>query len=341
MEYEFHVSINTKSKKAAKLFCECFKEELSGEMDEWKWEALENEMKDFKRNAGCLDFYPFFRYCMVEPYYTSLEKCFKYVAKNAIDDEFDAEFIVHNCSSDYDNVHASFSYSGKKLSVSYVNTSSSSLYCDDCDEDMENEIATIEEHAMGAVYKCPRCGKELTFDETGDSREYVIAIVNDELVDVPGEVKIADWKKQFAFTVEGTDITIGKIWSRKKEIIVPEHIGNGTVVKIGEEFCYNKENIKIRIPNTVKVIERAFLSLKNVEIWFPESITEIGEAIILGGSNVIVHIPPTVTFIHKEAFCYLCSLTIVGEKGSYAEKFVETFESNASMRGDISFVPES
>ena len=320
MEYEFHMSMNTKSKKVAELFCDCFREEFSDEMEEWEWEELGEELEEFKNNAGYLDFYPFFRYCMVEPYYTSLEKCLKHIAQNAIDAKFDAEFIVHNCSSDYDNVHASFHYDDKRLSINYVNTASSALYCDDCDEDMETEIASIEEHSKGKVYRCPTCGKTLSFDETDDSREYVITIVNDELKDVPGEVSIADWKKQFVFRVEGTEVTIEKCKSRKAEIIVPEHIGNGTVVRIGEDFCVSKKNKKIRIPNTVKEIEKgAFSGIENVEIWFPESITELGEGIIYWGGNVTVHIPSTVTFINKMAFGDSYPLIVVGQKGSYAE----------------------
>lgn len=177
MEYFYDLTMNTESKNVARIFVDLFKNTFKYEIDEDHWEEIEKSLADFQEKGGLLHISPVFKMCLAEPYFESLEDCFKKTAQNAINDSFTAEFVVVNNSSDYDNVYATFAYKDNKLAVSYVNADSFSLFCEECDEYCENEIATLVGHTKGREYTCPECGEVYSFDE--DNREYVLDISND------------------------------------------------------------------------------------------------------------------------------------------------------------------
>lgn len=179
MEYFFNLTVNTESKNVAHIFVDLFKDTFQYDIVEYNWEIIEKSLADFQENGGILDISPEFKMCIVDPYFECLEDCFKKTAQNAINDSFSAEFIVRNNSSDYDNVYATFTYKDNKLAVSYINADSFSLFCEECDEYYDTEIATIVGHTKGKEYKCPGCGAVFTFEETEDSREYVLDISNE------------------------------------------------------------------------------------------------------------------------------------------------------------------
>ncbi len=321
MEYEYTLTFTTDSQAVAKAFVNTTRD-LWGDYYDEVLEAYARKRKP-RSFSGVLDL----DYC--SDYSDSILELMKTIAQEIYDDSFSADFVTLNCSCDGDNIHSTYKYEKGKMIVSYVNTVSSSLKAWDCscydedkgacydkandvwiDEDDLDEIASIEQHTFGKKYKCPVCGSQITFQEEGYAKKTIkierkIGCDGFIFENCKGGVKLT-----------GCDV-------KDKVITIPCEVNGKKVISLCTG-CFKRVRDKtITIPSSVAVIEKAtFGNLNNVDIYFPDTLTELTEDIVIWGSRIRVHIPSTVTEIHEYAFGDALPI-IFGSKGSVAEAFAK------------------
>lgn len=170
---------------------------------------------------------------------------------------------------------------------------------------------------------------------------------------------VAAMKKTWSFRKrEDGTLTITNYKGNEKEVAVPEKIGKSTVEEIGggafagssglcggrvvSRASYEQEEVhraitKLVIPDSVNVIGiGAFADMLSLtEIDLPNGVVEIGYAAFYNCVALCrLVIPKTVKLIGKFAFNHCDKLTVVVEKGSYAEMYCREFDIRFVYKGD-------
>lgn len=137
---------------------------------------------------------------------------------------------------------------------------------------------------------------------------------------------VTELKKIWGFEKrEDNTIRITRYKGKKTEVIVPEKIGNSTVVEIGAK-AFSTEALRLKE-------EQVFLRMAITRISLPETITAIGERAFCGCHALTeINLPDKVTAIGENAFSRCESLkSIVLPKG-ITEIYAYTFSSCKSLQ---------
>lgn len=137
---------------------------------------------------------------------------------------------------------------------------------------------------------------------------------------------VTELKKIWGFEKrEDNTIRITRYKGKKTEVIVPEKIGNSTVVEIGAK-AFSTEALRLKE-------EQVFLRMAITRISLPETITAIGERAFCGCHALTeINLPDKVTVIGENAFSRCESLkSIVLPKG-ITEIYAYTFSSCKSLQ---------
>ena len=320
MEYEYTLRFSTTDRAVAASFVKCFEHTVHNQIDCYDWDTeYGSALSEYSNAAGQFEKVLNFPMCDSQLYSQVIENCMKSTAQNVDMGSFTSDFIIVNCSSDWDNVHMAFKYLEGKLYISYTNAVSSGLYyCDECEAELEYPIASIETHTFGRKYKCPECGAEVSFEEEG----YGERVVDIDAVEKTKKTEI----DCLSFESNSDGLTLVACNVEESTIRIPQEADGKQVTCLGTGLFDNVKGKRIYIPDTVKRIENAaFSAVFDCEIYFPKTLTELTEDILIWGENIRIHIPGTVTSIHVYAFGD-AEPTIVAEKGSFAEKYAKDNE---------------
>lgn len=108
-----------------------------------------------------------------------------------------------------------------------------------------------------------------------------------------------------------------------ESIVLPKSL------EVIERYAFSIDNLKtINIPNTIKTIEEgAFAGCYEMkECKIPDSVERIERYAYRNIKDLEITIPDSVKYIHPQAFDNSEEVKIIGEKGSFAEKYAEIFD---------------
>ena len=146
-----------------------------------------------------------------------------------------------------------------------------------------------------------------------------------------GEISAAEWRKRLKFAYENENIVIKEVKTWEPVTVIPSKIGN-RYVRIIDSFainhwCKQAEADKLVISEGIEEIRRlAFIFAKNIEVFFPSSITVLPAECFNAVSDLTLHIPASVAEISdglesesvEPAFKAICA-----PAGSYAEQYAK------------------
>jgi hypothetical protein len=307
--FEIILTIKTKSKAVAKAFARAM--EMTYADYERGFFCIGISLDEFEKVAGECTCFIGINDCANVPRVKDIERLMINVAQNAIDKAFTAEYTIHD---DEFRACASFKYRKRELVTSF------NCWTEETDPD-DPEESTILVEKSG-------CGSTCHWYDCDGYRD------GPHVVDIR-EVKHKNRFKKDGLTYEEYSYGLELVGCKSKErtINIPSEVDGVPVTCIGE-VAFNSEDVDtVVIPESVKRIENAaFCGVFDIDIYFPSTLTELTEGVIVWGDNIRVHIPDTVTSIHIYAFCD-CELTIMGKKGSCAAEYAKS--------RDFEFIEES
>ena len=299
--FEIILNFETKSKVASKAFARIM-ESASADFDKGvfvRYGTPINKGSDASRWYSCL-FKTENLYCV--PEVKEIEELLIKVAQNAIRSSFTAEY---NVREDEFITCASFKYSKQKLVTRF------NCWTQRTDPDDPDEESTILVPKEG-------CGSHCRWYVCDGYRH------GDHVVNIEAVKHEESFKKDGLLYDEFSDgLKLFECKSKEKTIIVPSEVEGMPVTCIGA-YAFTSPNIDaVILPESVKKIEKgAFSGVSDIDIYFPETLTEIAESVILWGDSIRVHIPETVEFIEPYAFEDSKPI-IYGKKGSFAQRYAK------------------
>ena len=297
--FEIILTIKTKSKAVAKAFARAM--EMTYADYERGFFCIGISLDEFEKVAGECTCFIEINDCANVPRVKDIERLMINVAQNAIDKAFTAEYTLQD---DEFRTCASFKYSKRELVTSF------NCWMDEADpEDPEESTISVEKSGCGISCNWYGC------DGYRDGPH---------VVDI-SEVKHKSRFKKDGFVYEDYSYGLELVGCKSKErtINIPSVADGVPVTCIGEDAFDSEDIDSVVIPESIKRIEKcAFNGVSDIDIYFPRTLTEITEDVIIWGKKIRVHIPDTVTSIHIYAFGD-SEPTIMGKKGSCAEQYAK------------------
>lgn len=144
------------------------------------------------------------------------------------------------------------------------------------------------------------------------------------------ELPVSGIEGAYKFDEYSDHIVLTEYIGTNPSLYIPDKIKGKPVTEFGTIFR-GQLNIKSVIvgKNCTEIVDKAFENCYNLQrLEISGGVKSIGESAFFGCHSLeVIYIPSCVEEIADDAFTYITGLTIIGEKGSAAERLAETYES--------------